>query len=125
MIFRIGNCILIVVIGFFLISHVFAHDKHYVVTPQQDSWFKSLKSGKGPCCGGPNVDGTALADADWDSRDGRYRVKIKGEWIDVPDEAVLKQPNLYGQTMVWIHYSSAYGGPLITHVRCFIPGMMT
>jgi len=101
-----------------------AHDKrHSKVTPQQKSWFDSLRSGKGPCCS--DADGTALSDVEWESKDGRYRVLIDGKWLDVPDEAVLKQPNLYGPTMVWLMYNSAFGGQLNTQIRCFIPGMMT
>lgn len=39
---------------------------------------------------------------------------------DVPDDAVLTQPNLYGKTMVWP--IKGWGGLTI---RCFIPGSMT
>ena len=98
-----------------------AHDKHRAdsQTPQMKSWFDSLKSGKGPCCS--DADGSVVKDADWESRDGHYRVYIQGVWMDVPDDAVLKQPNMYGPTMVW---TGLYYNGLI-QIRCFIPGMMT
>lgn len=101
----------------------FAHDRHYAekhpLTPKEKSWFDSLKSGQGPCCA--DADGNVLTDTDWESNDGHYRVRIDGKWIDVPDEAVLKQPNLYGPTMVWM--GTYVNG--VQSVRCFIPGQMT
>lgn len=86
-------------------------------------WFDSLRSGKGPCCS--DADGAALADVDWESRAGRYRVRIEGEWWDVPDEAVISEPNRAGRTMVWPIYNRALGGTLSIDIRCFMPGSMT
>ena len=62
-------------------------------------WFDSLKSGKGLCCS--DADGFAVADPDWDSQDGHYRVRLEGKWILVPDDAVITEPNRAGRTMVW------------------------
>jgi hypothetical protein len=87
------------------------------------SWFESLRSGRGPCCS--DADGRALSDVDWDSKDGHYRVYIDGEWWDVPDEAVIKEPNRAGRTMVWPVYYSPQGGPVRIEIRCFMPGSMT
>lgn len=81
-------------------------------------WFESLKSGKGPCCS--DADGTAVADPDWESHNGHYRVRIDGQWIDVPDDAVITEPNRAGRTMVW-----PVRGYLGLTVRCFMPGSMT
>ena len=116
------------VVSVSLLSNVvLAHDKHYAakqpITPQQKDRFEGLKSGKGPCCS--DADGNVLSDIDWESKDGRYRVFLQGQWVDVPDDAVLKGPNMYGPTMVWPMYNSSFGGPLIIQIRCFIPGMMT
>jgi hypothetical protein len=47
-------------------------------------------------------------------------VRLYGEWVDVPDDAVVKQPNLAGRTMVW-----TYGMMGRTMIRCFMPGTMT
>ncbi len=82
-----------------------------------------MKSGKGPCCS--DADGTALSDVDWDTVDGHYRVRIEKQWWDVPDEAVLKEPNRAGPTMVWPIYYRSVGVPLRIDIRCFIPGLMT
>ncbi|HMF76441.1 MAG TPA: hypothetical protein VK604_12325 [Bryobacteraceae bacterium] len=92
-------------------------DGRYANSPLKP-WFDSLKSGKGPCCS--DADGTAVADPDWESKDGHYRVQIDGEWYDVPDDAVLTGPNRDGRTIVWPFHG--YQGLMI---RCFIPGSMT
>jgi hypothetical protein len=87
-------------------------------TPEMRAWFEGLRSGKGPCCS--DADGSAVSDVDWETHDGHYRVRIEGQWVDVPDEAVITEPNRIGRTMVWpIH------GYLGLTVRCFLPGSMT
>ncbi len=92
-------------------------DGRYANSPLKQ-WFDSLRSGKGPCCS--DADGTAVSDVDWESKDGHYRVRIDGEWIDVPDDAVITEPNRYGRTMVW-----PIRGYLGLQIRCFMPGSMT
>jgi hypothetical protein len=47
-----------------------------------------LASGKGLCCS--FADGVSMSDVD--SRDGYYRVRLHGEWVDVPDAAVSRSP---------------------------------
>ena len=92
-------------------------DGRYANSPLKP-WFDGLKSGKGPCCS--NADGVAVSDPDWDSKDGHYRVRLEGEWIDVPDDAVITEPNRAGRTMVW-----PVQGALGKSIRCFLPGSMT
>jgi hypothetical protein len=99
-----------------------AHDR---TRPDLNGWFDQLASGKGPCCS--TVDGYTVQDADWDTIDGHYRVRIQNkaipgdpyEWVDVPSDAVITQPNLFGRTMVWPFYSVRG-----TTIRCFMPGPM-
>src|SRR4030095_12749134 len=79
-------------------------DGRYANSPLK-SWFDSLRSGKGPCCS--DADGSAVADVDWESKDGHYRVRLEGQWIDVPDDAVITVPNRAGRTMVWPVQDSA------------------
>jgi hypothetical protein len=86
--------------------------------PELKAWFDSLKSGKGPCCS--DADGTAVSDADWKSGGGHYLVRIEGEWVEVPDDAVITEPNRVGRTMVW-----PIRGYLGLTIRCFMPGSMT
>jgi hypothetical protein len=91
------------------------------------SWFDQLASKKGLCCS--FADGFSLADVDWDvqctSAAGveqcRYRVRIESEWIEVPDEAVITEPNRYGAAVVW-PYRDTSG---TTQIRCFMPGAGT
>ncbi|MBR1122093.1 hypothetical protein JQ628_11255 [Bradyrhizobium lablabi] len=110
-----------VVVALFTVAFVSIAVAHDHARPGLDSWYQGLKSGRQPCCDGPGVDATHLADADWETKDGHFRVRIDGEWIDVPDEAVLKEPNRDGRTLVWpMKYMDGS-----THIRCFIPGSMT
>ena len=97
-------------------------DGRYAASPLKQ-WFDSLRSEKGPCCS--DADGSAVSDADWESKDGHYRVRLEGRWWDVPDEAVITEPNRAGRTMVWpIYYHN--GGVLDRiDIRCFMPGSMT
>jgi hypothetical protein len=36
-----------------------------------------------------------------ESGNGHYRVRLDGEWVDVPDEAVITEPNRVGRTIAW------------------------
>jgi hypothetical protein len=108
----------IFIIFLFLVVPSLAHDHN---KPNLDDWFGQLKSGKGLCCSGK--DGTALSDVDWDTKAGHYRVRIDGEWWDVPDEAVVTEPNRDGATMVWPMRSwDSTKGTLVITIRCFMPG---
>jgi hypothetical protein len=92
-------------------------DGRYAGSPLKP-WFDSLKSGKGPCCS--DADGSAVSDVDWESKDGHYRVRLDGVWVDVPEDAVITEPNRVGRTMVW-----PLRGYLGVSIRCFMPGSMT
>ena len=105
-----------------LVSHL-AANAHDPNRPELNHWFESLKSGKGPCCS--NADGIAVASPDWESRGGGYRVRLYGQWWDVPPEAVIVGPNLTGRTIAWPVYEYIDGMPArVTDIRCFIPGRM-
>jgi hypothetical protein len=97
-------------------------DGRYANSPLKE-WFDSLHSGKGPCCS--DADGTALSDIDWETKDGHYRVRIEGQWWDVPDEAVIREPNRAGRTMVWPVYYGSRNSTVRVDIRCFMPGTMT
>src|SRR5579872_2511128 len=83
-----GTLILFTFLALVTSEVVFARDRdgRYADSALK-GWFDSLKSGKGPCCS--DADGTALSDVDWQSKDRHYRVRIEGQWYDVPDDAVL------------------------------------
>jgi hypothetical protein len=95
-----------------------AHDDGRYAHSPLKPWFDALKSSKGLCCS--FADGFAIADPDWESKDGHYRVRLEGEWIVVPEDAVITEPNRAGRTMVWPIKSS-----IGTSIRCFLPGSMS
>jgi hypothetical protein len=72
-------------------------------------WFDSLRSKKGYCCS--DADGRAT---EWDMRKDHYWVPVNGVWIQVPDDAVITEPNKVGRAMVWLTTDDK--------IRCFIPG---
>jgi hypothetical protein len=79
-------------------------DGRYKSSPLHD-WFEQLASGRGLCCS--FADGYAIQDADWQSKDGHYHVRVPKVansqdiiWVDVPDEAVITEPNKAGRTRV-------------------------
>lgn len=118
---RFNGIVLAAALSILVTSPILARDpdgKYAKADPKMHEWFDSLKSGKGPCCS--DADGTALSDVDWRSvnkEDVHYQVRIDDQWIDVPDDAVLTQPNMYGRTIVW-----PIRGYLGITVRCFIVG---
>ena len=97
-----------------LCSPALAHDPSH---PELNEWFSKLRSGRGLCCS--FADGFAVSDVDWESKDGHYRVRLENNWIDVPDDALITEPNRAGRTMVWpMHFDGK------TFIRCFMPGSM-
>ena len=97
-------------------------DGRYAGSPLK-SWFDSLHSKRGPCCA--DADGMTLKEVDWDTKDGHYRVFIEGKWWDVPDDAVIREPNRDGRTIVWPIYIRSPDGIRDIKICCFMPGTMT
>jgi hypothetical protein len=102
------------------------------LNPQIREWFENLSSKKGLCCS--FADGISIKDVDWDTGElcgiGKaslspdcslhYRVRLDGQWIWVPTDAVIEEPNRYGTSVVW-PYLDPDG---TTKIRCFLPGTM-
>ena len=88
-----------------------------------DNWFNSLSSKKaGSCCS--NFDGRP-PEAIVQTSDNHYQVMLEGQWVDVPDDAVLDVPNKYGKALVW--YSKSWRSKVTGqegdfYIRCFLPG---
>jgi hypothetical protein len=111
------------IIAILLIGFALARDgDEHSMSPRpgaNHAWFDSLESGKGRCCA--DADGDVVKDADWTAtKDGHYRVLMFGEWVTIPDDAVITVPNLDGRTILWPIWIN--GHPT---VRCFMPGSMT
>jgi hypothetical protein len=109
----------IVPIFLLLCTPAFAHDPSH---PELNDWFDRLASGKGLCCS--FADGFVVSDVDWESKNGHYRVRLEGRWIDVPDDAVITEPNRAGRTMVWPYTAVGGADSPRTEIRCFMPGSM-
>jgi hypothetical protein len=103
-------------INAFVPSLLLAHDDGRFANSPLKAWFDQLASGKGLCCS--FADGVSVQDVDWDMQNGRYRVRLNGQWIVVPDAAVVTEPNRFGPAVVW-PYQDASGA---TQIRCFMPG---
>jgi hypothetical protein len=87
-------------------------------------WFEALKNKDGLyCCA--EADGHPLDESEWDIKDNTYRVFVQGEWIVVPDDALILDPNKFGKAIVWLQdYADLASGEIqtITRIRCFISG---
>jgi hypothetical protein len=118
---------IIVVLGFlaFFARAAIAHDDgHFAAQdPKLHAWFDQLASGKGLCCS--FADGVSIEDVDWDTNgpkddkgNATYRVRLNKQWINVPPDAVVTEPNKFGPAVVWPYQD--YQG--VTQIRCFLPG---
>lgn len=87
------------------------------------AWWESLqpKGGGLPCC--DIADGQKVLDVDWDTAgpNNSYRVRLNGQWIVVPDAAVVTAPNRFGPAVVWPYQD----GDGVMRIRCFMPGAGT
>jgi hypothetical protein len=100
-------------------NHSYARDDGRFANSPLKEWFDRLASRNGLCCA--FADGFSLEDVDWDTQAGHYRVRIQGEWLVVPDDAVVTEPNRFGPAVVW-PYNDRYGNK---QIRCFMPGAGT
>src|SRR5437868_15499920 len=77
------------------------------------AWFRNVLAPNGlPCC--DISDGHRT---DYDVRSGAYWVPIDGEWVVVPERAVIRGArNPVGQAVVW--YVRQHGSIVIS---CFVP----
>ena len=117
--YRLTMAVAVVCITVFIPNHSHARDDGRFANSPLKEWFDRLASKNGLCCA--FADGVSVQDVDWDTQDGHYRVRIQGEWIEVPDAAVIIEPNRFGPAVVW-PYNDRYGN---TQIRCFMPGAGT
>jgi hypothetical protein len=83
------------------------------VPPDIRAWFKAVTAPNGvPCC--DIADGHRT---DYEFRAGAYWVPIEGQWLAVPERAVIRDHgNPVGQAVVWyVHHR----GSII--ISCFVP----
>jgi hypothetical protein len=114
-----------IIIMFLALAKAKNLDGRFAQSPNKE-WFQGLKSAKGPCCS--DADGQTVEPEDWKTQSkpgSHYAVVIEGAWWDVPDEAVLSEPNRVGRTIVWpIYNRSTIAGDrkIDIQIRCFMPG---
>ena len=95
--------------------------------PALHAWFDKLASKKGLCCS--FADGRTINDPDWGTDGDHYWVRVDGQTIAVPDEAVVTEPNRFNVPIVWPWQTDTYnadgspGKPEI-HIRCFLPAAL-
>jgi len=75
-------------------------DGRYANSPLKP-WFDQLKSRNGACCS--DADGYVVEDADWEAKNGHYRVRVPEYpdskvmvWIDVPDNSIITEHTRLG-----------------------------
>ena len=97
-----------------------------IAVPTQADFFgpDRLHSKRGLCCN--EFDGR-VPEAIWELSDGtipdvHYKVQIEGQWVNVPDEAVLDIPNYAGVAIVWYSSTRYMDKPPSFFIRCFISG---
>jgi len=110
-----------ILVGLIMLGMIRFAFAHMPDRPDLDAWFNGLQSSGGyPCCS--QVDGSTLADVDWDTAVvngvNHYRVRIDHVWIVVSPEEVVTGPNRFGQAIAWV-YKDAMG---VNNIRCFMPG---
>jgi hypothetical protein len=89
--------------------------------PQIRQWFRNQVSPRTGvhCCS--EADGEY---AEEDIRDGHYWTRFSqsnGEWMQVPDDVVIKDPNRNGAPVVW-WYADIDHGKRIVKIRCYAVG---
>ena len=90
-------------------------------SPEIKAWANSLDNTLGEvCCS--TADGWKPEEVEYEMKDNKYRVKIDGEWYDVPPYAVIKKPNMFGFPVVWYYKTWLNGIRPSILIRCFIPG---
>ena len=90
-------------------------------SPEIKAWANSLENKwKEGCCS--TADGWKPQEVEYDMKGNKYRVKIEGQWYDVPPEAVITSPNRFGFPVVWYYQTWLNGIRPSISIRCFIPG---
>ncbi len=120
----------VVVILISFVIYAFGRDDGRYANSPLKSWFLGLHDKHGTtCC--DVADGERVADVDWQSfkrSDGTvgYQVYLLGKWHDVPDDAVIDEPNRAGPAIVWPVYQNDGNGHNVgvAYIRCFIAGAM-
>ena len=81
------------------------------------SWIEGLSCHDNiPCC--PYADAITPEKVSRDMGTHRYQIQIGGNWVPVPEVAVINGPNPFGRAVVWLEFHGLTGD---AHVVCFLP----
>ena len=111
-----GKCAMIIALVAGLSNSAFALDDDRYNNDPLKYWFDNLTSSNGKCCS--FADGFSVDEVEWDTDDGHYRVRLHGQWVNVPNSSVVTEPNRYGPAVVWPHMDRDGN----VYIRCFLPG---
>ena len=109
----------VLLLNLFLVTDTFARDlgQYNQVSPKVQQWFRDQRS---PATGGFCCSEADGGEAQEDIRNGHYWATwpaVSPKWYQVPDEVVIKEPNLTGHPVVWTYYEQGE-----IKIRCFAPG---
>jgi hypothetical protein len=97
------------------------HGQFGSTTPEIKAWANSLENKlQEGCCS--TADGWKPEEVEYDMAGNKYRVKIEGDWYDVPRDALVDVPNRFGFPVVWYYKTWDNGISPSISIRCFIPG---
>jgi len=90
--------------------------------PEMDQWFhdQRIPGSRERCC--DVADGRFVEE---DIRNGHYWIRseeTKGQWVPVPDGAIINSSNKWGLPAVWWGGSDGTGE---LYIRCYAPGAKT
>lgn len=101
------------------VGQSFGRDSGQYQNSPHRAYFNSLRNKHNvSCC--DNADGKRVEDPDWRRSSAGYQVRLNGQWITVPPEAVIESANPVGYAIVW---PVTYDGR--TDIRCFLPGVLS
>ena len=116
-----STCFFIVLLTLSCVAQAADHGQLGPTSPEIKAWANSLDNTLGEvCCS--TADGWKPEEVEYEMKDNKYRVKIDGEWYDVPPYAVIKRPNMFGFPVVWYYKTWLNGIRPSILIRCFIPG---
>jgi len=97
------------------------HGQFGPTPPEIKAWANSLENKlKESCCS--TADGWKPEAVEYDMKGNKYRVKVEGQWYDVPPDAVISLPNKFGFPVVWYYKTWDNGIRPSISIRCFIAG---
>ena len=122
---RFSICAAFVAVGilsFATVSQARDDGRYRHASREIKAWIERLTDREGTsCC--ETADGVRPKQVEWDIRGNHYRVKVDGEWLTVPDSAVIRGRNRLGHAVVWVYYELDLERDVQdTHIRCFLPG---